>query len=109
MTIIPSDPRYKDKLNIARALSTVNDPELDINVIDLGLIYNIEMDDTGQEIAVTMTLSTPSCPVGGIIRGNVESVIKELYPACNVAVNLTYEPKWSFDMINEAGRIALGW
>ena len=109
MNIEISDPQYNEKMLLADMLSQVMDPELGINIIDLGLIYNIELNKAGKEILITMTLSTPSCPAGGMIKNNVESVIKDLYPAHKVSVDITFQPQWSFDMITEDGRIALGW
>lgn len=104
-----SDLFYQQKLAVIDVLRQVVDPELGINVIDLGLIYNIEIQDHPKKIAVLMTLSTPSCPVGGIIKTNVEIAVKELYPDYEVTVNLVFEPRWSLEMVTEIGKSALGW
>ncbi len=109
MNVEVLDPFYQQKLSVITALSQVVDPELGINVIDLGLIYDIVIQDYPKEIVVSMTLSTPSCPVGGIIKTNVELAVKDLFPDHAVAILLVFEPRWSLEMVTETGKAALGW
>lgn len=109
MNIDISDPGYQHKLSVISILTQVVDPELGINVIDLGLIYEIAINENAKEILVTMTLSTPSCPVGGIIKSNVQLMIEEAFPDHTVAIDLVFEPRWSLEMVTDEGKSALGW
>jgi len=104
-----TDPQYEGKLLLMQKLSEVMDPELGLNIIDLGLVYDIEIDNESKVISIIMTLSTPACPAGGFIKGNVELVARESYPDFTIAITLTFEPRWSSAMVSEAGRQALGW
>lgn len=76
------------------ALRVVKDPELDINVIDLGLVYDIEVSDTG-EIHVEMTLTSPGCPVGPEMLSEAHGVLEKLDGVTKVNVELVWEPYWS--------------
>jgi metal-sulfur cluster biosynthetic enzyme len=109
MNVDVLDPFYQQKLSVITVLNQVIDPELGINVIDLGLIYDIKIQENPKEIIISMTLSTPSCPVGGIIKTNVELAIKELFLDHAVVVLLVFEPRWSLEMVTETGKAALGW
>jgi metal-sulfur cluster biosynthetic enzyme len=109
MKIEITDPQYEDKILLMQMLSLVRDPELGLNIVDLGLIYKIEINKVSKQIDITMTLSTPACPAGDYIKGGVELMAKEPYPDFNINVQLTFEPQWNGDMISEAGRQELGW
>lgn len=109
MNIDISDPHYQQKLSVISILTQVVDPELGINVIDLGLIYEIAINENAKEILLIMTLSTPSCPVGGIIKSNVQLMIEEAFPEYTVAIDLVFEPRWSLEMVTDEGKSALGW
>ncbi|HXD76235.1 MAG TPA: metal-sulfur cluster assembly factor [Puia sp.] len=89
------------------ALENVLDPEIGLNVVDLGLIYRLEFDEPGLGIAVAMTLSTPYCPMGESITAAVEQVLKETFTGISVTIELTFQPPWSYDRISEAGKIFL--
>ena len=84
------------------ALENVIDPEIGLNIVDLGLIYGIAFDDP--EIVVTMTLSTPFCPMGESITGAVERVLQDTFTGAVVRVNLTFDPPWNHERISEAGK-----
>jgi metal-sulfur cluster biosynthetic enzyme len=92
------------------ALENVIDPEIGLNVVDLGLIYGVEFEERGAEkeqrlcVIVTMTLSTPNCPMGESITGAVERVLRDTFNGAAVRVKLTFDPPWSHDRISEAGR-----
>ncbi len=109
MEIELTDPLYEDKILLMQMLSLVRDPELGLDIVDLGLIYKIEINKQRKEIDITMTLSTPACPAGDYIKGGVELMAKEPYPDYLINVHLTFEPEWSGDMISEAGKQELGW
>jgi metal-sulfur cluster biosynthetic enzyme len=89
-------------------LKEVLDPELGINIIDLGLIYEIHYNEyTG--IKVLMTLTTPGCPMGDTIMENIEEVIKKEFPEQPLEVKLTWEPEWTPGFITEEGKKQLNY
>lgn len=89
-------------------LHGVFDPEVGINIVDLGLVYGIEVE--GDDVKVIMTLTTPGCPLHDTITEAVDSSIHYFIPDIDqVSVDLVWEPRWSAEMITEAGRKALGW
>jgi metal-sulfur cluster biosynthetic enzyme len=104
-----SDENYQTKMIALAALHQVADPELGINIVDLGLVYNIVVKGPEKEILVDMTLSTPSCPLGSFITGHVTTALKDALPQYNPVVNLVWEPKWNADMITPQGKAELGW
>lgn len=104
-----TDPQYQEKLLLMEMLSMVKDPELDLNVVDLGLIYGFSFDMKEKTISILMTLSTPACPAGDYIRSAVEMTAAKTFPAFKIAVEITFTPEWSADMISEMGRQELGW
>jgi len=87
----------------------VRDPELELNIVDLGLIYGIDVDKEKKITSIIMTLSTPTCPAGDYIKGGVELMAKEACPGFEIRIEVTFEPLWSADNISEAGREELGW
>jgi metal-sulfur cluster biosynthetic enzyme len=104
-----TDPFFEEKALILQGLSLVRDPELELNIVDLGLIYDIGIDKVKKVLTITMTLSTPACPAGEYIKGGVELMAKESCPGYDIIINLTFEPEWSADKISEVGRQELGW
>jgi metal-sulfur cluster biosynthetic enzyme len=108
MEIDISDPQYAAKMKILQALYHVKDPELDINIIDLGLVYSIGVNDESKVINIQMTLSTPSCPLGGMITNHARFAIEDVFPGYTVNVELTWTPLWNYDMITTEGKAALG-
>lgn len=93
---------------VMAALREVIDPELGINVVDLGLIYGVATDASG--VCVDMTLTTPGCPLHDSIRDAVETAVQFLVPGVeSVCVNLVWDPPWCADRITEAGLRELGW
>ena len=104
-----TDPQYGDKILLMQMLSLVRDPELDLNIVDLGLIYEINIDKENAQIDILMTLSTRACPAGDYIKAGVELMAKEAFKSYNISIEVTFEPQWSPDMISEQGRRELGW
>jgi len=92
---------------IYQLLKTVMDPEVAVNIIDLGLVYEITFDDNAKTIDIVMTLSTRGCPLGDTILQNVQVVLEANYPEFKPHVELTWEPQWSPEMITEDGRMAI--
>jgi len=101
------DPHYRDKMNIITALYNVMDPELFVNIIDLGLVYGLEFIEN-EKIIVTMTFSTKACPLGDSIKMGIQNVLSMAYPEYPVEINVVWEPEWCFDMLTTEGRIQLG-
>lgn len=86
------------------ALEQVYDPEIGLNVIDLGLIYNIDFDNSKNEIIVTMTLTTQMCPMGQSIQDNVKKTLEDFFNSYTIIVKLVFEPEWTYDNISEKGK-----
>ena len=92
---------------IAELLKTVIDPEVAVNIVDLGLIYEIDYNEEEKSIRIIMTLSTRGCPLGDTIMQNVEVVLEANYPGYKIDVELVWEPMWSPEMITDAGKQAI--
>ena len=89
------------------ALKTVNDPELMLPLVDLGLIYGIEVKD--EDVVVTMTLTTPACPMNQYIGAQVEEAVREYVPDVkNLGVNIVWSPPWTPEMMSEDAKMELG-
>lgn len=88
------------------ALRTIRDPEIPLNVYDLGLIYDLQSDEAGN-IRVAMTLTSPGCPVAGVLVGQVHERLRRLPGASRVRTELVWEPPWSKDRLDDAARLAL--
>ncbi len=88
-------------------LKQVPDPEVEVNIVDLGLIYVVSKNDEAKTIEVDMTLSTPGCPVGDSIIQHVQTVLEVNFPGYEVKVNLVWEPQWTPDLITDEGRAQL--
>lgn len=89
------------------ALQNVIDPEIGLNVADLGLIYQIDFDELGRKINTTMTLTTQFCPMGESIVNGVKQAMQQIFPGDTIQVDLTFNPPWSYDLISEEGRKCL--
>lgn len=85
-------------------LRQVIDPELGINIIDMGLVYSVEISDMAKEIVVVMTLSTKGCPMGAAISGGVENILRSSFSDYSLLVDLVWEPAWSPEFISADGR-----
>ncbi|MFZ1800260.1 MAG: metal-sulfur cluster assembly factor [Chitinophagaceae bacterium] len=86
------------------ALLEVLDPEIGLNVVDLGLIYQIDFDETGKKVFCTMTLTTQFCPMGDSITQAAEEVLKNEFPEYITGLELTFNPPWNSQMISPEGR-----
>jgi len=95
-----------EEFKINEILKEVIDPEIDINIVDLGLIYGIEY-KKGDSILVDMTLSTPACPLGDVIVSNAQQTIERFYKDEKVNIQLVWEPAWSPEMVTPEGKEAL--
>ena len=93
---------------VIKKLSTIKDPELGINIYDLGLIYDIKIDE-GNNVNITMTLTTVNCPVADSFPLDVAKNITSLENTGQVKVKLTFDPPWNKDMMSDDARLALGY
>jgi metal-sulfur cluster biosynthetic enzyme len=95
------------ELEILELLKNVMDPEIEINIVDLGLIYEVKYDGE-KKIDIDLTFSTPSCPLGDTIVTNVKETIKQKHPEFEIDVNIVFDPPWSTAMVSEEGKKLLG-
>ncbi len=91
---------------VVRVLKTVYDPEIPVDIYELGLIYQVEVRDEA-EVYIQMTLTTPMCPVAEILPVEIEEKVRMLPEVDNVVLDLVWEPPWSPDMMSEAARLEL--
>lgn len=106
----PSDWPIERKLlhgKIVATLKTIYDPEIPIDIYELGLIYNIDI-SSNNAVILRMTLTAPACPVAGEIVAEVESKIENLPEILEATVELVWDPPWSKDRMSEAARLQLG-
>ncbi|MBQ8100149.1 MAG: DUF59 domain-containing protein [Paludibacteraceae bacterium] len=92
---------------IVRMLKTVFDPEIPVNIYDLGLIYKVDMQDDGI-LNIDMTLTAPSCPAADFLVEDIRQKLGTIEGVSSVNVNLVFEPEWSKDMMSEEARLELG-
>lgn len=95
------------KESIIKALREVYDPEIPVNVYDLGLIYNVSI-DTENHVDIQMTLTTPGCPVAQTFPGTIEQAVNQVEGVKDCTVELVWEPPWTQDRMTEAARLELG-
>lgn len=93
--------------SIEDALRTVFDPEIPVNIFDLGLVYNITIGDEGK-VKITMTLTAPACPVAGDIVQDVQQKVEAIEGVTDCHVQLTFDPPWSKEMMTEEAKLELG-
>lgn len=92
---------------VIEQIRTVYDPEIPINVYDLGLIYDIQVDDD-KNTHILMTLTSPSCPVAGTLPGEVESAARQTAGIGKVSLELTWDPPFGIEMMSEEAKLILG-
>jgi FeS assembly SUF system protein len=92
---------------IVAVLKTVYDPEIPVNVYDLGLIYGVEIDDR-RNVRIEMTLTAPSCPASDYIMEDIRMKVESVEGVEGVEVDLVFEPAWNRDMMTEEARLDLG-
>ncbi len=99
----------KEKLEaqIIEIIKTCYDPEIPVNIYELGLIYDIHIDDSNQ-VHIKMTLTSPGCPVAGTLPGEVQEKVKSIPEIKKVVVEVVWDPPWSPDMMSEEAKLELG-
>lgn len=93
---------------VIQALRTVYDPEIPINIYDLGLVYALEVDEVSSKVRIRMTLTAPGCPVAQTFPATVESAVMEVGGVSEVEVELVWDPPWSKDRMSKAACLELG-
>ena len=103
---LPVDPK-----RIWQQLKGCYDPEIPVNIVDLGLVYDLTVTpqpDGGQSVAVKMTLTAPGCSMGGMIADDVQKRVLEVPGVVEAKVELTFDPPWNQEMMTEAAKLELG-
>ncbi|MBQ5891867.1 MAG: DUF59 domain-containing protein [Bacteroidales bacterium] len=95
------------KDRIIQRLKTIHDPEIPLNIYELGLIYEIDIDENC-DILIVMTLTAPNCPVAESLPLEVEEAVKQTEGVNNVQVQITFEPAWSMDKLSDEAKLELG-
>ena len=92
---------------VIEAMRSCFDPEIPVNIYDLGLIYNVEIDDASN-VDVKMTLTSPACPVAGSLPGEVQAKVAGVEGVAKATVDLVWDPPWTQAMLSEAAKLQLG-
>ena len=92
---------------VITALKKVYDPEMPVNIYELGLIYNCDVDAEGK-VLLRMTLTAPNCPVAGSLPADAERAVRAVPGVSDVKLELTFDPPWTKDRMSEAAKLALG-
>lgn len=91
---------------VTEALKEIYDPELHYNIVDLGLVYDVDVKDG--DVHIRMTLTTPACPIGPMIIEQIQEMVRILPGVKDVDVELTFDPMWSPDLMSEEAKAGLG-
>ena len=102
-----TEEKVKIEERIVRMLKTVYDPEIPVNVFDLGLIYKIDLKDGG-ELVIDMTLTAPNCPAADFIMEDLRQKVESVEGVASAQVNLVFEPEWDKDMMSDEAKLELG-
>lgn len=102
---LPADATLEER--VIAAMRTVYDPEIPLNIYDLGLIYDIQINEHS-EVFIKMTLTAPGCPVAGILPGQVAEAVKAVEGIQDAQVELVWNPPWDQDRMSDEARLALG-
>lgn len=92
---------------VREALKVVDDPEIGINIVDLGLVYDIEVTDEG-EVHITHTLTSMGCPLGPVIEGDIRDALKAMEGVSAITTELVWQPPWGPDKMTDFAKSALG-
>lgn len=105
---IPADDVERITKDLIGALKTVYDPEIPVDIYELGLIYKVDLDDD-RNLTIDMTLTAPGCPVAGEMPGWVENAARNVEGIQDVTVNMVYDPPWDASRMSEEAQVALNW
>lgn len=102
-----ADKKFEIEENVVKMLKTVYDPEIPVNVYDLGLIYKIDvMDD--YTVNLDMTLTAPNCPAGDFITEDIRQKLESIDGVKKVNINIVFEPQWGMEMMSDEAKLELG-
>ena len=102
-----TEQRLKTEEKVVEMLRTVYDPEIPVDIYSLGLVYKIDLSDSG-DLTVDMTLTAPNCPMADFILEDVRMKLKSIEGVQSVTVNIVFEPEWTQDMMSEEAKLELG-
>ena len=102
-----TEERLKIEERIVEILKTVYDPEIPVDIYNLGLIYNIDLHDDG-EVVIDMTLTAPNCPAADFIMEDVRQKIDSIDGVTSSVINIVFEPEWDKDMMSDEAKLDLG-
>jgi FeS assembly SUF system protein len=105
---LPAEEVERITQDLIGALKTVYDPEIPVDIYELGLIYKVDLDDD-RNLAIDMTLTAPGCPVAGEMPGWVENAARSVEGIQDVTVNMVYDPPWDASRMSEEAQVALNW
>ncbi|WP_083988948.1 SUF system Fe-S cluster assembly protein [Devosia geojensis] len=105
---LPPEEVERITTDLIGALKTVYDPEIPVDIYELGLIYKVDLDDN-RNLTIDMTLTAPGCPVAGEMPGWVENAVRAVEGIQDVTVNMVFDPPWSAEMMSEEAQVALNW
>jgi len=105
---LPADEVARITTDLIGALKTVYDPEIPVDIYELGLIYKVDLDDD-RNLTIDMTLTAPGCPVAGEMPGWVENAALGVEGIQGVTVNMVYDPPWDQSRMSEEAQVALNW
>ncbi|MFN2150158.1 MAG: metal-sulfur cluster assembly factor [Anaerolineales bacterium] len=93
---------------IRETLKQIYDPEIGVNIVDLGLVYNIEIKP--EEVHIQLTMTSPACPLHGVITRNMDKILRQTFPELGpMIIELVWEPPWKPEMMSDAAKKQLGW
>jgi len=105
---IPTEELERITADVIRGLKTVYDPEIPVDIYELGLIYKVDLSDE-RVLTIDMTLTAPGCPVAGEMPGWVEGAVRGIDGVEDVKVNMTFDPPWSPEKMSDEAKLELGW
>lgn len=103
----PTDDQIAET-QVWQALGTVFDPEIPVDLVNLGLIYTVKVDQNAKQVSIQMTLTAPACGMGPVLVGDVEYRVRKVPNVNKVQVELVFDPPWSRDMMSEEAQLATG-
>ena len=107
-TSIPEEELTRITSDVVKSLKTVYDPEIPVDIYELGLIYKVDLNDD-RLLTIEMTLTAPGCPVAGEMPGWVEGAVRGVQGVDDVKVEMTFDPPWSPDRMSDEAKLELGW
>ncbi|AEQ51547.1 MULTISPECIES: SUF system Fe-S cluster assembly protein [Pelagibacterium] len=105
---LPAEDVERITADLIAALKTVYDPEIPVDIYELGLIYKVDLDDD-RNLTIDMTLTAPGCPVAGEMPGWVENAARSVEGIQDVEVKMVFDPPWGPDRMSEEAQVALNW